>query len=103
MPNPTVVPRAMSAEERAALVRMSRSTSLPARVVLEARGLVLAADGVATIRVAAELSVSPDRVRRWRRRFERERVAGVGTIAPGRGRKPSLAEGTVAEIVRMTL
>src|SRR5437870_5606255 len=50
-----------------------------------------------------QLAVSPDRIRRWRRRFERERVAGVGTTAPGRGRKPSLAEGTVAEIVRMTL
>lgn len=103
MPNPTVVPLAMSEEERAALVRMSRSTSLPARVVLEAKGLVRAADGVPTIRIAGELSVSPDRVRRWRRRFERERVAGVGRIAPGRGRKPSLPAGTVAEILRMTL
>jgi transposase len=103
MPNPTVVPLGMSAEERGALAKMSRSTSLPARVVLEAKGLVRAADGVPTIRIAGELAVSPDRVRRWRRRFERERVAGVGRIAPGRGRKPSLPEGTVARIIRVTL
>ncbi len=30
-------------------------------------------------------------------------MAGVGAIAKGRGRKPWLAEGTVAEVVRVTL
>ena len=63
----------------------------------------MAADGVATIEVARRLGVSPDRVRRWRRRFEEQGLAGIGSVAPGRGRKPSLPEGTVAEIVRMTL
>jgi transposase len=92
----------MTSEERAALERLARSSTLPARQVLEARGLVLAADGVPTLRVAAQLGVSPDRVRRWRRRFQQQRVAGVGRIRPGRGRKPSLPEGTVAEIVRVT-
>jgi transposase len=103
MPNPTVVPLEVSAQERGALERMARSTSLPARVVLEAKGLVRAADGAPTIRVARELSVSPDRVRRWRRRFETERLSGIGRIAPGRGRKPTLPKGTVAEILRLTL
>jgi len=93
----------MSPDERAALARMARSGSLPERKVIAARGLVMAADGVATIEVARRLGVSPDRVRRWRARFEAERVAGVGAVAPGRGRKPSLPEGTVAEIVRLTL
>ena len=81
---------------------MSRSTSLPERQVIAAKGLVMAAEGVATIEVARRLSVSPDRVRRWRARFEKEGIAGVGQIAPGRGRKPSLPEGTVAKIVRVT-
>ena len=103
MPKPPAAPLAVTAEERAALTKMSRSTSLPERVVVAAKGLVMAADGVATIEVARRLRVSPDRVRRWRRRFERDRVAGVGVIAPGRGRKPSLPVGTVAEILRLTL
>ena len=81
----------------------ARSSVLPARQVIEARGLVLAASGTATLQVAKRLGVSPDRVRRWRRRFEAEGLSGVGRIAPGRGRKPSLATGTIAEIVRMTL
>ncbi len=102
MPKPPAPPLAVTSEQRAALTKMSRSTSLPERVVVAAKGLVMAADGIATIEVARRLSVSPDRVRRWRRRFEREGVQGVGRIAPGRGRKPSLPEGTVAEIVRVT-
>jgi transposase len=81
---------------------MARSVTLPQRKVIEAQGLVLAADGVPTLRVAKRLGVSPDRVRRWRARFEREGVLGVGRIASGRGRKPWLAAGTVAEIVRVT-
>jgi len=81
---------------------MARSTSLPERQVVQARGLVLAADGLPTLRVAERLGVSPDRVRRWRARFEQQGLGGVGQIAPGRGRKPWLPQGTVAEIVRLT-
>ena len=39
----------------------------------------------------------------WRRRFRDQGVDGVGQIAPGRGRRSWLAEGTVAEVVRVTL
>ena len=92
----------MSFDERALLERIARSETLPAREVVEARGLVMAADGVATIRIARALAVSPDRVRRWRRRFEERRVAGVGTVRRGRGRKPMLPVGTAAEIIRVT-
>ena len=40
---------------------------------------------------------------RWRRRFSELGVAGVGVIAKGRGRRSWLPEGTVAEVVRVTL
>jgi transcriptional regulator with XRE-family HTH domain len=103
MPIPSAPPLAVTEAQRAALMKMSRSSSLPERQVIAARGLMLAADGVATIEVARRLGVSPDRVRRWRARFACEGIAGIGRIAPGRGRKPSLPEGTVAEIVRTTL
>ena len=103
MPIRTAEPLDVTADERRALEQMARSSSLPERRVIQARGLVLAADGVATLRVAEQLGVSPDRVRRWRMRFESEGVERLGEIAPGRGRKPSLPSGTVAEIVRLTL
>jgi transposase len=96
------LPLGVTVDERAALTKMARSTTLAQRQVICARGLVMAADGVATIEVARRLQVSPDRVRRWRRGFEREGLSGVGRVAPGRGRKPWLPEGTAAEIVRVT-
>lgn len=102
MPIETAPALAMTTEQRESLERIARSGSLPERQVTAARGLMRAAEGVPTLRVAHELGVSPARVRRWRERFEREGVEGVGRIAPGRGRKPRLPEGTVAEIVRVT-
>lgn len=103
MPSQIAPPLVVTADQQAALTKMSRSGSLPERQVIAAKGLVLAAQGVATIEVARRLGVSPDRVRRWRARFLVDGVAGIGQVAPGRGRKPSLPNGTVPEIVRVTL
>src|SRR5690242_8942825 len=38
----------------------------------------------------------------WRSRFVEQGIAGVGRIAKGRGRKPSLPVGTVEEVLRLT-
>jgi transposase len=95
-------PLAMSDEQRAALRRMARSSTLPHRTVNQARGLLDAADGVANEEIARRCGVDPDAVRRWRYRFVEKGVDGVGVIAKGRGRKPILSDGTVAEVVRVT-
>jgi transposase len=92
----------VSADQRSALVRMSRSTSLPHRAVVQARGLLLAADGVANQEIARRCEVDSDTVRRWRTRFADKGVDGVGVITKGRGRKPSIPAGTVEEVVRLT-
>jgi transposase len=92
----------VSDEQRAALGRMARSTSLPHRKVIQAKALLWAAEGVATNEVARRSGTSADSVRAWRRRFEAEGVEGVGRIAPGRGRRSWLPAGTVAEVVRVT-
>lgn len=102
MPIVTAAPLVVTDEQRAWLERMARSTSLSHRKVMQARALLLAADGVATNEVARRCGTTNESVRAWRRRFEREGVDGVGRIAPGRGRKSWLAEGTVAEVVRVT-
>jgi transposase len=101
---PIVIAAALvvSVEQREALERMARSSSLPHRKVTQARALLLAADGVATNEVARRCATTAESVRAWRRRFESEGVEAVGRIAPGRGRKSWLAEGTVAEVVRVT-
>jgi transposase len=47
--------------------------------------------------------VSANTVRAWRAAYARSGVSFVGVIAKGRGRKPYLPEGKVAEVVRVTL
>jgi transposase len=93
----------VSAEQRAQLTRMARSATLPHRKVVQAKALLLAADGAANEEIARRFGVDSDTVRRWRRRFLETGPDGVGVIAKGRGRKPSLPSGTVAEVLRLTL
>ena len=81
---------------------LTRSTTRPHRVVVQAKGLLMAADGVANAEIARRCEVDDDAVRRWRARFAATGPAGVGVIAKGRGRKPSLPNGTVEEVLRLT-
>src|ERR1035437_107653 len=99
----TAPPLAMTDEQRAVLERIARSTTLAHRKVVQARALLLAADGVATNEVARRCETTNDSVRSWRRRFEAEGVEAVGKIAKGRGRRSWLPEGTVAAVVHDTL
>lgn len=93
----------VSDEQRAVLSGWARSSVESHRRVVQARGLLLAAEGVANEEIARRCSTTPDTVRRWRARFEVDGVAGVGVIAAGRGRKSWLPAGvTVAEVVRVT-
>ena len=96
-------PLEVSDAQRVALERMARSSSLPHRSVVQAKALLLSADGVWIYEVARRLGVASNSVRSWRRRFAESGVDGVGVIAPGRGRRSWLAEGTVAGVVRVTL
>ncbi len=93
----------VSDEQRSGLEVMARSSSLPHRKVVQAKGLLLAADGVANEEIARRCGTTPDTVRRWRARFARAGVDGVGVIARGRGRKPVMAAEVVEAIVRDTL
>jgi transposase len=92
----------LSDGERETLERLARARSVPHRQVLQARVLLMAADGVANAVIADEVGVTPVTVRAWRTRFGDEGLAGLEKIREGRGRKPSISEETVAEIVRLT-
>jgi transposase len=99
----TAPPLAMTTEQRAAIEAMARSTTLGHRKVIQAKALLLAADGVGNNEVARLCHTTNDSVRVWRRRFEAEGVEGIGRIAEGRGRRSWLPEGTVADVVHDTL
>src|SRR5690349_3032888 len=93
----------MSDQQRAELGRMAASSVLPHRQVVQARALLWAAEGVANEEIARRSGVDSDAVRRWRNRFAERGVAGVGTIAKGRGRRSWLPADTVARMVELTL
>lgn len=92
----------VSDTQRAELERMAASTSLPHRQVVQARALLWASEGVPNEEIARRSDVDSDTVRRWRSRFAEQGIAGVGVIAKGRGRKPSLGPGVVEEVLRLT-
>ena len=103
MPVMVAAPLRVSEGERSELERLARSSSLPHRMVVQASALLLAADGVANEAIARECSTTPDTVRRWRVKFETGGVDAVGSISPGRGRKPEIAQATIDAIVDDTL
>lgn len=74
----------LTACERAALVALIRPTS-QARMVLRARIVLSAADGAPNAGIARDLGVCQDTVRKWRRRYARDRLAGLAD-APRSGR-----------------
>ncbi len=74
----------------------------PHRQVIQAQVLLLAADGLANTRIAAQVGVAVISVRRWRARFAPEGLAGVGRVRPGRGRPPAVPAATVAAIIAAT-
>src|SRR6266576_5673306 len=88
----------VTGEQRAELMRMANSSVLPHRRVVQARALLLAADGVANEQIARRIGVDSDTVRRWRSRFADRGPAGVGATAAGRGRKTTRGLGTGAVV-----
>ncbi len=77
----------LTAEGRAALVRLTRSSSVAAGVARRARIVLLAADGLAVRQIAAKVGVDRNVVRTWLDRFRTEGVDGLRERPrPGRPR-----------------
>jgi transposase len=89
--------------QREVLERLARSQIAKHRDVQRAKALLLAAEGVANTRIAADLGVSPTTVGNWRERFAAEGLKGIGVVGRGRGRKPSISAEKVQAIVHATL
>ncbi len=102
MPTRTASVLPVSGAQRAELTKMAKSPTLPQRAVMQAKALLMAADGIPNEQIARSCAVDSDTVRRWRARFEGAGPDGVGVIAKGRGRRSSLPAATVAEVLRLT-
>jgi len=89
-------------EERAALTRWSRGRSTPARQVVRAKIVLLAAEDRMNKDIAAELGIRPNTVVRWRSRFADRGLPGIEKDAPRGGRKPTKREQVARAIIEKT-
>lgn len=88
--------------ERAALLKWSRGRSTPSRLVLRAKIVLAAAEGLMNQTIAAKVGTSKKTVSLWRTRFTEQRLAGIEQDAPRPGRKTSIPAETTVKIVTMT-
>jgi hypothetical protein len=77
----------LTTDERAELERLRRSQTASVRDVERARIILALADNMNIGRVAADLHLTRDCVRKWAKRFERRRIAGL-VDASRSGRPP---------------
>src|ERR1700741_2466357 len=93
----------VSPGQREVLESVARSSSAPHREVVRARALMMAADGLANTAIARALSVSPASVSGWRVRFAEEGLVKFGQVREGRGRKKTIPQDKIDQIVDLTL
>lgn len=92
----------MSEGQREALTVLARSRAAPYRQVQRAEALLLAGDGVANSQIAGRVGVKAATVRAWRARFAEEGLAKLGKVRAGRGRKSTIPQSKIDEIVELT-
>ena len=88
MQRPSARTIVLSGEERHELSARAARYTLPYRDVQRAKIVLLAAAGLENGEIARRLDCSAETVRKWRKRFFEQRLAGLDE-APGRGRKPA--------------
>jgi transposase len=90
MPRPGAVPVMLAAAERKTLKKRVRGAKTPYRDRLRAQIVLAAACGRDNTRIARDLGVAVDTVRKWRGRFAARRVDGLADLPrPGRPRQIS--------------
>jgi len=82
---------------RAELESVSRRATAPFRLVLRARIVLLAADGVPNCAIAERLGICADTARKWRRRYCEQGLDGLAD-APRPGRPRVFPATVVAEV-----
>ena len=87
MPLVSAIEICLTSAERSELERIVRSQTAAARDVLRARIVLALADTLNIGRVAKHLRLAPATVRKWAKRFERRRLAGL-VDASRSGRPP---------------
>ena len=77
----------LTADERQTLMAWQRSTTIPAGLARRGRIILLLADGMPLVHIAATVGISRRFVYKWVQRFREEGLEGL-TDKSGRGRRP---------------
>ena len=88
----------LTSAELRELRRRLRANTVSKQDGLRAEIVLLRAEGLSQQAVAERLEVSAPTVNKWSQRFEREGLDGL-VDRPGRGRRPSLSEETIEQII----
>ena len=89
----------LTSEEHAELIKLVRSTLTSVRLVQRGRIVLLAAQGLQSKEIAAQLGVGRVQVSRWRERYAQSRLAGIERDLP---RGAPLVSVDVARLVELT-
>ena len=103
MPGPKPPEITLTEEERNELERLVRARTTGQQVVVRARIVLLAADGLSTEEVARRLDLDSDAVRKWRARW-RERTGSVVerlADAPKSGRPARITPEQICQIIAL--
>lgn len=92
-------PIVLSPEEERTLVRLAHSKTCSVRLAERARIVLLAAQGLQDVQIAAEVGVGRIAAGRWRRRYVEAGLAGIERDLP-RGAPPAKVD--VAKLVELT-
>src|SRR5665213_1468588 len=90
-------------DDRSTLTTWSRSRALPQRLVLRARIVLLAAEGMPNRQIAAKTATSQPTVHLWRSRYASGGIAALELDQPGRGRPKQHGEEVATKIISVTL
>ena len=90
----------LSDAERIQLLDWSRSRTLPHRLVVRSRIILLASDGLTIRQVATRLHISPTTVLLWCRRFSRDGTGALTRDRPRGGRQPGRSATRVTTVLR---
>jgi transposase len=92
----------LSDEQREQLEKQARARSVSVRLAQRSKMILLAAEAIPDLKIAAELGVTRQTVARWRSRFIVRGLEGIEKDAPRPGRKPQISAKQVQQIVRRT-
>jgi transposase len=100
MPLPRAVPVTLTAAQRTTLNKRARGARTAYRDRLRAQIVLAAARGRDNARIAADLQITADTVRKWRGRFAVRGLAGLADLPRG-GRPRRISELTRAAVVAL--